>query len=116
MIDFIISLLLILAAIVILLASIGLLRMPDLPTRMHTTTKSGVLGILLIMIAVALHFSRLDITVLVIVIIIFTLVTAPIAAHAIGRAGYLSGTQLWPGTGRDDLKDYYYDKQKDDAE
>lgn len=112
MTDIIISLLLLLAAIVILLAAVGLLRMPDLPTRMHTTTKSGVLGILLIMIAVALHFSSLEITVRVLAIIVFTLITAPIAAHAIGRAGYLSGIQLWPGTGRDDLKDYYHGEEK----
>ena len=41
MTEIIISVLLLLAAVVIVLASIGILRMPDSPTRMHATTKSG---------------------------------------------------------------------------
>ena len=114
MIEFIISVLLLCAALVILLAAIGLLRMPDLPTRMHATTKSGVLAIVLIMMAVGLYFGRVDITTRVLAIIVFTLITAPIAAHAIGRAGYLSGVTLWSGTVRDDLGDYYHEKVEGD--
>lgn len=114
MTEIIISVLLLLAAVVIVLASIGILRMPDLPTRMHATTKSGVLAIILIMVAVGIYFWRVDIMARVLAIIFFTLVTAPIAAHAIGRAGYLSGITLWSETVRDDLKDYYYEKEKDE--
>ena len=113
MTEIIISLLLLAASVVIVLAAIGALRMPDLPTRMHATTKSGVLAIIFIMVAVGLYFGRTDITARVLAIIFFTLVTAPIAAHAIGRAGYLSGVELWSETVRDDLKDYYYEKDED---
>ena len=116
MTEIIISVLLLLAAVVIVLASIGILRMPDLPTRMHATTKSGVLAIILIMVAVGIYFWRVDIMARVLAIIFFTLVTAPIAAHAIGRAGYLSGITLWSETVRDDLKDYYYEKDKHEAD
>ena len=114
MTEIIISVLLLLAAVVIVLASIGILRMPDLPTRMHATTKSGGLAIILIMVAVGIYFWRVDIMARVLAIIFFTLVTAPIAAHAIGRAGYLSGITLWSETVRDDLKDYYHEKEKDE--
>ena len=114
MTEIIISVLLLSAAVVVLLAAIGVLRMPDLPTRMHATTKSGVLAIIFIMLAVGLYFARIDIAARVLAIIFFTLVTAPIAAHAIGRAGYLSGVELWSETVRDDLKDYYYEKEKDE--
>ena len=116
MTEIIISVLLLLAAVVVLLAAIGLLRMPDLPTRMHATTKSGVLAIILIMVAVGVFFWRVDIIARVLAIIFFTLVTAPIAAHAIGRAGYLSGVALWSETIRDDLQDYYYKKDKHEAD
>jgi len=116
MIEIIISFLLLLSATVILLAAIGLLRLPDLPTRMHATTKSSVLAVILIMFAVALFFGRVDVTARVLAVIIFTLTTAPIAAHAIGRAGYLSGLKLWSGTVRDDLKDYYYGSEKTDKD
>ncbi len=108
MIEFIICVLLLIAASVVLLAAVGLVRMPDLPTRMHTTTKSGVFALVLIMIAVGLYFVRVDIVARVLSVIVFTLITAPIAAHAIGRAGYLSGISLWSGTIRDDLKEYYH--------
>lgn len=110
MINAIVSALLLLAAIVVLVAAIGLLRMPDLPTRMHASTKSGVLAIILIMIAVGLYFTRVDTTTRVLAIIVFTLITSPIAAHAIGRAAYLSGVRLWERTIRDDLREYYQEK------
>jgi multicomponent Na+:H+ antiporter subunit G len=90
-----------------LLAAIGLLKFPDLPIRMHATTKSGVFATCLIMIAVALYFLQTEITARVIAIITFILITAPVAAHAIGRAAYFAGVPLWPGTIKDELSDYY---------
>lgn len=114
MTNIVVSIFLLLASVLILLASIGLLRLPDVPTRMHATTKSGVLAIILIMFAVGIYFGRIDVGARVLAIIVFTLVTAPIAAHAIGRAAYLSGVPLWLKTVRDDLNDYYHEKDEDD--
>ena len=114
MTNVVVSIFLLLASVLILLASVGLLRLPDIPTRMHATTKSGVLAIILIMFAVGVYFGRIDVGARVLAIIVFTLVTAPIAAHAIGRAAYLSGVPLWSKTVRDDLNDYYHDKEQDD--
>lgn len=105
--EIVVSVLIVCASIFMVLAAIGLVKFPDLPTRMHATTKSGVLAICLIMIAVALHFSQTEITARVIAIISFILITAPVAAHAIGRASYFAGVPLWPGTTKDELKDYY---------
>lgn len=110
MIEWLIVLLLLVAATFMFLAAIGLLRLPDLPTRMHATTKSGVLAICLIMLAVGLFFAETAITARVMAIIVFTLITAPVAAHAIGRAGYFSGVPLWPDTVKDELDDYYHGK------
>lgn len=116
MIEWMMSLLLLTAATFMFLASVGLLRLPDLPTRMHATTKSGVLSICLIMLAVGLYFAETAITARVMAIIVFTLITAPVAAHAIGRAGYFSGVPLWHDTIKDELDDYYHGKfdKKDD--
>jgi len=90
-----------------LLAAIGLVSFPDLPTRMHATTKSGVLATCLIMVAVGLYFFQTEITARVIAIIVFILITAPVAAHAIGRSAYFAGVPLWSGTAKDELKEYY---------
>lgn len=105
--EIVVSVLIVCASIFMVLAAIGLVKFPDLPTRMHATTKSGVLAICLIMVAVGLHFSQTEITARVIAIISFILITAPVAAHAIGRAAYFAGVPLWPGTTKDELKDYY---------
>ncbi|HEY9033612.1 MAG TPA: monovalent cation/H(+) antiporter subunit G [Pseudomonadales bacterium] len=107
MIEWLLSFFLLAGAALMLLAAIGIVRLPDLPTRMHATTKSGVLGISLIMMAVALAFMRADISARALAIIVFVLLTAPVAAHVIGRAGYFVGVPLWDGTIKDDLHKHY---------
>jgi multicomponent Na+:H+ antiporter subunit G len=106
-IEIIVSVLIVCASIFMMLAAIGIVKFPDLPTRMHATTKSAVLAICLIMVAVAIYFGQTEITARVIAIISFVLITAPVAAHAIGRAAYFAGVPLWPGTVKDELGGYY---------
>jgi len=90
-----------------LLAGLGALRMPDLLMRMHATTKAGTLGIGLIMIGVAIHFLDSGVTTRVMAIVLFIILTAPVAAHAIGRAGYFVGVPLWEHMLKDELKGRY---------
>jgi multicomponent Na+:H+ antiporter subunit G len=79
---------LICGALLSLAAGVGLLRFPDLLSRMHSATKPQVLGLLLILVGTALRLPNIiDITTLVLVGI-FQLATAPVAAHMIGRAVY----------------------------
>jgi multicomponent Na+:H+ antiporter subunit G len=78
-------------ALLSLAAGVGLLRFPDLLSRMHAATKPQVLGLLLILAGAALRLQNtIDITTLVLVGI-FQLATAPVAAHMIGRAVYRAG-------------------------
>ena len=107
MIEFIKGTLMLSGASLMLLASLGLLRLPDLLTRMHATTKASALGVILIMLAVALHFAEVAVVARAVAIITFVLMTAPIAAHVIGRAGYFVGSKLWSGTVKDELKPNY---------
>lgn len=102
--DALCSLLLVVGGLFSLLASIGLLRMPDLFMRMQAATKAVTLGAGCILLAVALHFGRLDITTRCLLIIAFVVVTAPIAAHVIGRAAYAVGIPLWEGTLIDEIR------------
>jgi multicomponent Na+:H+ antiporter subunit G len=90
-------------AMVMLLGSIGVLRMPDLFTRMQTATKPGILGTGLIGLAVAIYFWNPWVTLRAVLISTFFFLTAPVAAHAIGRAAYMSGVRLWDQSVRDDL-------------
>lgn len=105
--EIVISALLLLGGALMMLAAIGIIRLPDLPTRMHASTKSGALGTSLIMVAVALTFRESAVTARAFAIISFIILTAPVAAHVIGRAGYFVGVPLWSGTVKDELKERY---------
>lgn len=107
MTDWIAALLLLAGSLLMLLAALGAVRMPDLLMRMHATTKAGALGSGLIMLAVAAFFGSAEVWARVLAIIAFIMLTAPVAAHMIGRASYFAGVPLWGRILRDDLKDRY---------
>ncbi len=86
MLDIIIAIFLLVGGFFALVAAIGVLRLPDVLTRMHASTKAGVLGSSLILIGGAIYLSEAEITVRVIAIILFLMLTSPIGAHMIGRA------------------------------
>lgn len=100
-------LLLLLGALFMLLAAIGMVRMPDILTRMHSSTKSSTLGVGLIMLGVALFFGEFTIGVRALAILIFLFMTTPVSAHMIARAAYLSGVPLWEGTLSDEMRERY---------
>ncbi|MGD8241225.1 MAG: monovalent cation/H(+) antiporter subunit G [Desulfobacterales bacterium] len=84
-------------------AAVGMLRLPDMIMRMHASTKAGTLGAGLILAAVAIHFMEVGITLRAAAAILFLLLTAPVAAHVIGRAAYRCGIRLWERTWVDEL-------------
>jgi multicomponent Na+:H+ antiporter subunit G len=105
MIDFIGAVLMLAGAAFMLIAAIGVLRLPDVLMRMHASTKAGTLGAGLLLLAVALIYGEIGIATRALATIAFLVLTAPVAAHMIGRAAYLVGVQLWEGTIVDELKD-----------
>lgn len=96
-----------LGALFILLAAVGVVRMPDLYLRISVTTKAATLGIGLVLVAAAIYFNDLSITTRVLAIILFMLLTAPVGAHMIGRASYFTGVKLWSKSRYDDLRGKY---------
>ena len=96
-----------LGAIFILLAALGLIRMPDTYLRISVTTKAATLGIGLILIASTIYFSDIGITSRVLAIILFIFLTAPVGAHLIGRASYFIGIKMWKKSVIDDLEGKY---------
>ena len=87
-----------------LVAAVGVIRLPDLFTRMHAATKTGTVGVSAIVIGMMIHFSEVTVTSRGILVIAFFLLTAPVAAHMIGRAAYRSGVSLWILTRLDEWK------------
>jgi multicomponent Na+:H+ antiporter subunit G len=101
------SVLLLVGASFLLLAAIGLVRMPDLFTRMSAATKGSTLGVGCMLLAVGVYFPGIGITTRALAGIGFFFVTAPVGAHMIARAAYFVGVPLWEGTVRDDLRGRY---------
>lgn len=94
-------------ALLILIAAIGLIRMPDFYLRISVTTKAATLGVGMILLGMALYFMETAVTTNVVAIIIFLFLTAPISAHIIGRASYFTGVSLWERTKIDEIKGQY---------
>ena len=98
--------LMVIGAALILLAAVGVVRMPDLYSRMQSATKASTLGVGCTMLAVAVDFADLGITTRVVLIVAFVFLTAPVSAQMIGRAAYYVGVPLWKGTTLDELQDH----------
>lgn len=99
--------LMLVGAVFIFIAAVGLLRLPDLFMRMHANTKSATLGVGLIMTGTAIYFSDLTVTTRAIAVVSFLFITAPIGSHLLARAAYFSGIPLWDRTLSDDLRGHY---------
>lgn len=78
----------VLGAALSLIAGIGVVRFPDALSRLHAGTKPQVLGLICVVIAVALSARSWSALLLLIPVVLFQLLTQPVAAHMIGRAGY----------------------------
>lgn len=105
--DLVAAVLLLIGASFLLLAGVGMLRMPDLFSRMQAATKASTLGVACILVAVAVHFNDLGITMRALAASVFFLLTAPVTAHVLGRASYFLGVPLWEGTVLDELRGHY---------
>lgn len=91
-------------AFFVAVAALGVLRMPELYARMHSSTKAGTLGLGLILLSVAIHFESLGISARAFATMAFVALTAPVGAHVVGRAAYYTGVPLWKGTLVDEIK------------
>ncbi len=85
-----------------LIASLGLLRFPDLYTRMHAASKAGTLGSCLMLLALALSAADLSVALRALGGVVFFLLTAPVSAHLLAKAARAAGLQLWSGSVQDD--------------
>jgi len=97
------AVLMLLGGVFCLVASVGMLRLPDTIIRMHAATKAGALGSGLMFLALASYYMELSTTLRAFAAIVFLLLTAPVAAHLIGRAAYCTRVRLWDRTRIDEL-------------
>ncbi len=86
--DVVAVVLLVAGSFLCLTAGLGLVRFPDVLTRMHSGTKPQVLGVLLIMVGAAIRLNGWSATWMLLLVAVFQMLTAPVSAHMISRVAY----------------------------
>jgi multicomponent Na+:H+ antiporter subunit G len=100
------SVLILIGVVFMFIASIGLLRFPDFYIRMSAITKGATMGLGLILSGLGIYFNKPDLFLKVVLIIGFTLLTSPVAAHVISRTAVRNKIPFWAKTNLHELQDY----------
>jgi multicomponent Na+:H+ antiporter subunit G len=106
--DLLVIPLLIVGTLFVLLAGVGVFRMPDLFSRMQASTKAGTLGVGCLLLAVGLHFGDLGVATRALLVVAFLFLTAPVAAHMIAQAAYFTDVPRWEGTVIDEFHEMHH--------
>lgn len=85
------AVLLLISALLSVAAGVGLIRFPDVLTKLHAVTKPQVLGLALLLLAIALAVKSWVVLFAVVPVFAFQSLTAPVSAHMVGRAYYRTG-------------------------
>jgi multicomponent Na+:H+ antiporter subunit G len=85
----------------LLLAALGLIRMPDVYNRMQAGTKATTLGSMLFLVGIAV--ARPGWWAKILVIVLFIVFTNPISSHALARAAHFAGIPMSDRSVQDDL-------------
>jgi len=99
-----VSILMLGGAFFALAAAIGVLRLPDLYSRMHAASKAGTVGSGLLLLAAGTYSGEFAIFARALAGIVFLLLTAPVAAHLLAKAAHATGHKIWDGSLRDEMR------------
>jgi multicomponent Na+:H+ antiporter subunit G len=76
-------------------ASVGILRLPDFYSRLHAASKTETLGMVLVMLGLGLHEGMSLVMVKLLMASIFVFLASPTSAHLLARAAARLGQQPW---------------------
>ena len=77
----------------LLVGSLGMVRLPDFWARLHAASIIDSAGVGLLLFGMMLQAGISLITVKLILIVIFLIVTGPTATHAVANAAFVSGSR-----------------------
>ncbi len=100
-------------SIFMLIASIGMVKFPDFYIRNSASTKAVVLGVLLILLGVGIHYNDTMIFIEIFAILFFIFLISPLAAHIVSRAAVITGVGFWEKTDLEELEDYKKEQDKE---
>ncbi len=84
--------------------ALGVFRFPDVYNRIHAATKTGTLGLLSILVSGVLLLGLDTVTIKALAILVFLMLTTPVAGHVLARAAYRTGVVLTDRTLRDEFR------------
>jgi multicomponent Na+:H+ antiporter subunit G len=105
MMEWLTGVLVLLGATLVLLAAVGILRLPDLFTRMQASTKASTLGLGCLLAGTAIELADFSSLIRAMSIGAFVLLTSPVSTHVIARAAYLTRVPLWRSTVVDEWRE-----------
>ncbi|MEM1045207.1 MAG: monovalent cation/H(+) antiporter subunit G [Pseudomonadota bacterium] len=112
--DIIVGVMVVIGSGFILIAAIGLIRLQDVYLRMHAASKAGTLGSGVMLIALAVYALETDVITRAVAGVVFLILTAPVSAHLLARASFMSGYKPCDETKIDTFsKSLNLDAQKD---
>jgi multicomponent Na+:H+ antiporter subunit G len=103
--NYIAGILVIVGAAFALVATIGIVRLPDIYSRMHAASKAGTVGSGAMLIALAVFADDPATTLRAVAAVAFLLLTAPVSAHLLAKSAYSAGYRLWDKSVVDDMAD-----------
>ena len=105
--EIVVSVLLVLGSFFMFLAGLGTFRFPDLYSRMHAATKASSFGIGLMLAGFILYDFSWYLFIESVLIMLFIFITAPVAAHMLGRVGYMLNVPQYEKTVVDEMVNLY---------
>ena len=104
MIEWIAAFFLIAGSLFMLVAAIGVVKLSDVYMRMHAITKAASLGAILMLASVSIIYVQWIVWVEALMVVVFVIITAPIASHMIAKAAHKTGMPKGPGYIMDELE------------
>ena len=101
----VVSVMLVVGGTFTFLAALGIVRLPDVYTRMHAASKAGTVGSGLMLFAAGIHSLDVAIFMRALAGFVFFVLTAPIAAHLVAKAAHQAGYRLTRFTVIDEMRD-----------
>ena len=74
--------------VTIVVAAIGILRLPDALSRQHASTKAGTVAVMLVVVGTMMIVQEAEWIWRLLVILLLLFLTLPLASHALARAAY----------------------------
>ncbi|HAA78631.1 TPA: hypothetical protein DCE37_26330 [Candidatus Latescibacteria bacterium] len=79
----------------LVVSAVGLLRLPDVYTRMHASSVSESMGAILILLGIGVYEGITPATIKIFALVLFYAVASPTGAHALFRSALRFGIPMW---------------------